>query len=135
MRTKSCTYTKCPIPVIRQTKEQCENFVAGFRSIIGLKSLSYFNTHELQYLISGHTSDIDLEDLRKNAQYYGGFHVLKKGIFFEIRYILFTGPLLGFAFLEPPFSIRCVETSDDMDQGDTLGSVIRGFLAIKRNNQ
>lgn len=40
-------------------------------------------------------------------------------------------PLLGFAYLEPPFSIRCVETSDDNDQGDTLGSVVRGFLAIR----
>jgi ubiquitin-protein ligase E3 B len=57
-------------------------------------------------------------------------------------------PLLGFAHLEPAFSIRCVEVSDDQvhlrsfslllialplqDQGDTLGSVIRGFLALKK---
>lgn len=73
--------------VIKQTKKQCENFVAGFRSIINLKWLSLFNTHELQYLISGHTrflfrinqkfyifSDIDMDDLRKHVQYYGGFH-------------------------------------------------------------
>lgn len=30
-------------------------------------------------------------------------------------------PLLGFAHLEPPFSIRCVEVSDDEDTGDTIG--------------
>lgn len=30
-------------------------------------------------------------------------------------------PLLGFAYLEPPFSIRCVEVGDDEDTGDTIG--------------
>lgn len=30
-------------------------------------------------------------------------------------------PLLGFAHLEPPFSIRCVEVGDDEDTGDTIG--------------
>ena len=30
-------------------------------------------------------------------------------------------PLMGFAHLEPPFSIRCVEVGDDDDTGDTIG--------------
>ena len=30
-------------------------------------------------------------------------------------------PLMGFAHLEPPFSIRCVEVGDDDDIGDTIG--------------
>jgi len=30
-------------------------------------------------------------------------------------------PLLGFMNLDPPFSIRCVEVSDDDDVGDTIG--------------
>lgn len=29
---------------------------------------------QLQRLISGEDSDIDLVDLRRNTQYYGGFH-------------------------------------------------------------
>lgn len=33
-------------------------------------------------------------------------------------------PLLGFAHLEPPFSIRCVEVCDDEDTGDTIGTII-----------
>eukprot|EP00064_Thunnus_orientalis_P008275 superscaffoldBa00000975_g8298 len=41
-------------------------------------------------------------------------------------------PLLGFAYLKPPFSIRCVEVSDDQDTGDTLGSVLRGFFTIRK---
>lgn len=136
--------------VIKQTKEQCQHFVAGFRSIINPKWLSLFSTHELQYLISGHTSDIDLEDLKKHTQYYGGFHsnhrvvkwlwnILQFDFNFNERQLFLKfvtscsrAPLLGFQYLEPPFSIRCVETPDDMDQGDTLGSIVRGFLAIKR---
>ena len=41
-------------------------------------------------------------------------------------------PLLGFAHLQPPFSIRCVEVGDDDDRGDTLGSVLRGFLSVRK---
>ena len=67
-------------------------------------------------------------------------------------------PLLGFEYLEPPFSIRCVEVSDDevncevikrkiiilcslivsstafscQDRGDTVGSVIKGFFSIRK---
>lgn len=36
--------------------------------------------------------------------------------------------------LEPPFSIRCVEVSDDQDAGDTVGSVLRGFFTIRRRD-
>jgi len=43
-------------------------------------------------------------------------------------------PLLGFAHLEPPFSIRCVEVGDDEDTGDTIGSVIRGFFTIRKKD-
>lgn len=33
-------------------------------------------------------------------------------------------PVLGFAHLKPPFSIRCVEVGDDEDTGDTIGKLI-----------
>lgn len=117
--------------VIKQTKKQCDNFVAGFRSIINPKWLSLFSTHELQYLISGQSSDIDVNDLRKHTQYFGGFHsnhrvikwlwsILEKDFSAEERHLFLKfatscsrPPLLGFAYLEPAFSIRCVENSDD----------------------
>ncbi|KAI6172338.1 HECT-type E3 ubiquitin transferase [Aphelenchoides besseyi] len=136
--------------VVGQTADQCKYFVQGFQSIISNQWLSLFSTYELQFVISGQTSDIDIEDLRKHCQYYGGFHsnhrvikwlwqILEHDFSSEERHLFLKfgtscsrPPLLGFAYLEPAFSIRCVETSDDMDQGDTLGSVIRGFLAIKR---
>ncbi|VDM45036.1 unnamed protein product [Toxocara canis] len=136
--------------VFDQTKEQCRAFVSGFLSILNANWLSLFAPHELQFLISGQSSDIDLRDLRKHVQYYGGFHsnhrlikwlwqILECDFSVEERHLFLKfvtscsrAPLLGFAYLEPPFSIRCVEVSDDQDQGDTLASVVRGFLAIKR---
>uniref|UniRef100_A0A8R1TY48 Ubiquitin-protein ligase E3B n=1 Tax=Onchocerca volvulus TaxID=6282 RepID=A0A8R1TY48_ONCVO len=136
--------------VFDQTKKQCRAFVAGFLSVLSGNWLSLFAPHELQYLISGQSTDIDLHDLRKHVQYYGGFHnnhrvikwlwqILENDFTAEERRLFLKfvtscsrAPLLGFAYLEPPFSIRCVEVSDDQDQGDTLASVVRGFLAIKR---
>uniref|UniRef100_A0A0R3S056 Ubiquitin-protein ligase E3B n=1 Tax=Elaeophora elaphi TaxID=1147741 RepID=A0A0R3S056_9BILA len=136
--------------VFNQTKEQCHAFVSGFLSVLNSSWLSLFAPHELQYLISGQSTDIDLHDLRKHVQYYGGFHnnhrvikwlwqILENDFTAEERRLFLKfvtscsrAPLLGFAYLEPPFSIRCVEVSDDQDQGDTLASVVRGFLAIKR---
>lgn len=138
----------------------------------------------MQRLISGDTAPLDLKDLRKHTQYYGGFHdshrvvgwlwdilsrdfteeerklflkvhlskfiffiqfvILSKYIYFffmEILPVLLQfvtscskPPLLGFAHLEPPFSIRCVEVGDDEDTGDTIGSVIRGFFTIRKKD-
>ncbi|CAJ0938293.1 unnamed protein product, partial [Mesorhabditis belari] len=136
--------------VYTQTRHQQKAFVDGFQSVLNPEWLFLFAPHELQHLISGTTTDIDLQDLRKHVQYYGGFHsnhrlikwlwqILESDFSAEERRLFLKfvtscsrGPLLGFAYLEPPFSIRCVEVSDDLDQGDTLASVVRGFLAIKR---
>lgn len=85
-----------------QIKEQTTAFIKGFRSIINPEWLSLFSTPEvnisnhflamrcvftklnglkhdeialqLQRLISGDNVPLDLQDLRKHTQYYGGFH-------------------------------------------------------------
>lgn len=133
-----------------------------------------FFLRQLQRLISGDTAPLDLKDLRKHTQYYGGFHdghrvvswlwdILakdfteeEKKLFLKVKYYLLKfltrffefifdscfqfvtscskPPLLGFAHLEPPFSIRCVEVGDDEDIGDTVGSVIRGFFTIRKKD-
>ncbi|XP_050429580.1 ubiquitin-protein ligase E3B [Adelges cooleyi] len=135
-----------------QIKAQTSAFIKGFRSIINPDWLALFSTPELQKLISGDNAPINLHDLRKHTQYYGGFHdshrvilwlweVLQKD-FTENERALFLKfvtscskpPLLGFAHLEPPFSIRCVEVGDDEDTGDTIASVIRGFFTIRKKD-
>lgn len=77
-----------------QIKDQTAAFIRGFRSIINPEWLSLFSTPEvtfvytffiylsflnnicfqLQRLISGDNVPLDLRDLRKHTQYYGGFH-------------------------------------------------------------
>ena len=111
-----------------------------------------FSPPEVQRLISGDNSPLDLKDLRKNTHYYGGFHdshrvvtwlweILDKdfdprerGAFLKFVTSCSKPPLLGFEHLEPPFSIRCVEVADDEDDGDTVGSVLRGFLSLRRKD-
>jgi len=135
-----------------QIEEQTEAFVKGFKSIVNLEWLSMFSASEFQRLISGDTAPIDLQDLRRNTKYFGGFHnnhrviswlwdILEKdfspeehSLFLKFVTSCSKPPLLGFANLEPPFSIRCVEVSDDQDSGDTVGSVLRGFFAIRRSD-
>ncbi|KAG9487064.1 hypothetical protein GDO78_007113 [Eleutherodactylus coqui] len=133
-----------------QIKNQTAALISGFRSIIRPEWIRMFSAPELQRLISGENAEIDLDDLKKHTVYYGGFHgshrvivwlwdILandfnsdEKAMFLKFITSCSRSPLLGFAYLKPPFSIRCVEVSDDQDTGDTLGSVLRGFFTIRK---
>ncbi len=135
-----------------QIRDQTVAFTRGFRSIVPLDWLQLFSSSEVQRLISGDNSPLDLKDLRKHTHYYGGFHdshrvvswlweILEKDFSDKERaaFLKFVTscskpPLLGFEHLESPFSIRCVEVGDDEDDRDTVGSMLRGFLAIKRKD-
>ncbi|XP_033230447.1 ubiquitin-protein ligase E3B isoform X2 [Belonocnema kinseyi] len=138
--------------MVTQIRDQTAAFIKGFRSIINPEWLSLFSTPELQRLISGDNVPIDLRDLRRHTQYYGGFHdshrvvcwlwdILEKdfseqerGLFLKFVTSCSKSPLLGFAHLEPPFSIRCVEVGADEDTGDTIGSIIRAFFTIRKKD-
>ncbi|XP_023230770.1 ubiquitin-protein ligase E3B-like [Centruroides sculpturatus] len=135
-----------------QIHEQTTAFIRGFRSLVNPDWLTMFSTPELQRLISGDNTPIDLIDLRRNTKYFGGFHnnhrvinwlwdILEKDftpeehrLFLKFVTSCSKPPLLGFAHLEPSFSIRCVEVSDDQDTGDTVGSVLRGFFTINKKD-
>ena len=136
----------------KQIREQIKAFNRGFYSIISQEWLELFSPPEVMRLIAGDNSPLDLKDLRKHTHYYGGFHdahrvinwlwdILDKdftskerGSFLKFVTSCSKPPLLGFQHLEPPFSIRCVEVGDDDDDGDTIGSVMRGFLALRRRD-
>ncbi|KAG7244042.1 hypothetical protein INR49_006203 [Caranx melampygus] len=114
-----------------QIKEQTAAFIRGFRSIINPEWLHMFSTPEVQRLVSGDNAEIDLDDLKKHTVYYGGFHsshrviiwlwdilssdfnAEERAMFLKFVTSCSRPPLLGFAYLKPPFSIRCVEVSDD----------------------
>ncbi|QSZ30755.1 hypothetical protein DSL72_000313 [Monilinia vaccinii-corymbosi] len=111
-----------------QPYDLTQAFLRGLGQIINPSWLSMFNQAELQTLISGETSEIDVDDLRNNTQYGGVYSIGDDGLehptvvmFWEVmeelededrrrvlKYVTSTprAPLLGFAQLNPLFSIR-----------------------------
>ncbi|KAK4130956.1 hypothetical protein BT67DRAFT_409698 [Trichocladium antarcticum] len=111
-----------------QPHAQTRAFLRGLGSIIDPSWLSMFNQTELQRLVGGDSSEIDVEDLRRHTVYSGVYEIGDDGLehptirlFWEVmhgledrqrrdvlKYVTSTprAPLLGFGQLSPPFSIR-----------------------------
>ncbi|TVY78442.1 putative E3 ubiquitin protein ligase [Lachnellula suecica] len=111
-----------------QPHYQTQAFLKGLGEIIKPSWLSMFNQSELQTLVGGDSSQIDVEDLRRNTQYGGVYVIGDDGLehdtvqlFWKVlkelddsdrrkvlKYVTSTprAPLLGFAQLNPRFSIR-----------------------------
>ncbi|OCL00385.1 E3 ubiquitin-protein ligase NEDD4 [Cenococcum geophilum 1.58] len=107
---------------------QTTAFLRGLATMIQPSWLSMFNHSELQTLIGGTSSSIDIDDLRRNTQYGGVYVIGDDGlehptiqIFWRVMEQLSDGerravlkfvtstpraPLLGFGTLSPRFSIR-----------------------------
>jgi ubiquitin-protein ligase E3 C len=112
---------------------QTKAFLRGLSSMVSPTWLRMFNQSELQTLIGGTSSSIDISDLRKNTQYGGLYVIGDDGIehptiqlFWQVleamedverravlKFVTSTprAPLLGFASLNPRFSIR--DSSED----------------------
>ncbi|KAK6522492.1 hypothetical protein TWF281_001938 [Arthrobotrys megalospora] len=111
-----------------QGKQQTNAFLKGLSSIISPRWLSMFNQSELQTLVGGNESPLDIDDLRQNTV-YGGIYtigddnqehdtikmfwrVMKRLKESDKRAVLkfvtsvSRAPLLGFGSLNPRFSIR-----------------------------
>ncbi|KAH8811963.1 hypothetical protein F5884DRAFT_877296 [Xylogone sp. PMI_703] len=111
-----------------QPYQQTQAFLRGLGQMINPSWLSMFNQSELQTLLSGESSEIDVEDLRKNTLYGGVYQIGDDGLehptvqlFWKVlkelddserrkllKYVTSTprSPLLGFSQLNPRFSIR-----------------------------
>lgn len=119
-----------------QPYAQTNAFLRGLASIIQPSWLSMFNQAELQTLIGGAASSIDIADLRRNTQYGGVYVIGDDGqehpsvkLFWRVmegladpdrravlKFVTSTprAPLLGFASLNPRFSIR--DAGDDQER-------------------
>ena len=107
---------------------QTSAFLRGLGAMIQPSWLSMFNQSELQTLIGGGSSEIDISDLRRNTL-YGGVYMIGDDneehptvkMFWRVmqsfsdaerrkvlKYVTSTprAPILGFKQLNPPFSIR-----------------------------
>ncbi|XP_071706652.1 E3 ubiquitin-protein ligase UPL6 [Rutidosis leptorrhynchoides] len=106
-----------------QIRQQSLYFSKGFQKLIPKDWVDLFNEHELQLMISGSVDNFDVDDLRANTNYAGGYHrehyVIE--MFWEVlksfslenqhKFLKFVtgcsrGPLLGFKNLEPLFCIQ-----------------------------
>jgi ubiquitin-protein ligase E3 C len=114
--------------LLMQPMQQTQAFLRGLHAIIKPSWLSMFNQSELQRLVGGDSSAVDIEDLRANTQYGGVYVIGDDGLehpsvqlFWEVmqefddddrrkvlKYVTSTprAPLLGFGVLNPRFSIR-----------------------------
>ncbi|KAL3532022.1 hypothetical protein ACH5RR_005543 [Cinchona calisaya] len=100
-------------------------FYRGLTDLISPSWLRLFNASEFNQLLSGGNHDVDIDDLRKNTKYTGGYTEGSKTVklFWEVvagfepkeRCMLLKfvtscsrGPLLGFKHLQPAFTIHKV---------------------------
>jgi ubiquitin-protein ligase E3 B len=128
----------------KQIKRQVNAFNDGFKSIVKQEWLNMFSIPEIQYLISGTCHDIDLDDLKANVQYWGGLHAAhrlvkwlwdvvqndfsrdERSLFLKFVTSCSKPPLLGFASLNPKFTIRCVEAEEA--DGTVYEPSVSGFF-------
>ncbi|RDY07374.1 E3 ubiquitin-protein ligase UPL7, partial [Mucuna pruriens] len=100
-------------------------FYRGLTDLISPSWLKLFNASEFNQLLSGGNYDIDVDDLKNNTRYTGGYNEGSRTIknFWEVikgfepneRCMLLKfvtscsrAPLLGFKYLQPPFTIHKV---------------------------
>ncbi|CAM9839352.1 unnamed protein product [Chrysoparadoxa australica] len=125
---------------------QCRAFLRGFRDLIPLEWMRLFNSQELQRLIGGDGEHaIDVDDLRHNMRYAGGFHEsqpimqwfweviseftpLEQGQFLKFVTSCSRQPLLGFQHLSPPLCIQKVPAGP---RGDRLPSAATCMNLLK----
>ncbi|GAB1605249.1 ubiquitin-protein ligase E3C-like [Argonauta hians] len=107
----------------KQIRPHCQAFRLGLANVMNLEWLRMFDEHELQELISGANTPVNLEDLKKHTNYSGGFtaeHPVIE-IFWKVVHNLTDQqlrlllkfvtscsrpPLLGFKDLYPVFCIH-----------------------------
>lgn len=119
-----------------QPRQVSNAFLRGLSQIISPMWLAMFNQRELQKLVGGDNSELDIVDLRRNTQYSGLYVIGDDGQehpvisrFWKVlkemddadrrsvlKFVTSTprAPLLGFSNLNPKFSIR--DSSEDQSR-------------------
>ena len=120
--------------VCDRVREQAEAFTKGLWDVIDKSWLRIFNEPELQVLISGSSDGkLDIDDMKANTRYVGGYTMFDMNVrrFWKVvatfdstqqalllRFITSCerAPPLGFACMNPPFTIQRVPISKDADK-------------------
>ncbi|GKY96085.1 hypothetical protein MPSEU_000568600 [Mayamaea pseudoterrestris] len=132
--------------VVDRVKEQSEAFTRGLWEVIDSSWLRIFNEPELQVLISGASDGkIDVDDMKSHTKYIGGYTGIDRTVtrFWSViksfgpreqaellRFVTSCErpPPLGFASMNPPFTIQRVGIMRD---GDKLPSASTCFNTLK----
>lgn len=111
----------CDYKLNKRIAPQCKAFFEGLSDIIDPKWLRMFDQQELQTLIGGTESPIDVDDLQKNTVMPDGEDDISLQLFWKVlrsmsqkelkallKFVTSTPnpPLLGFRYLNPNFGIR-----------------------------
>ncbi|ANQ08265.1 Ubiquitin-protein ligase [Plasmodium coatneyi] len=123
-------------------REKTQAFLRGFSDLIPTRWLKLFNAHELKTLISGNDKCFDVDDLRRNVVYGGGYtansqtvvnlyHILKtfspkeKSLFLMFVTSCSRSPLLGFQELYPKFCIFRVGDNTRLPTASTCVNLLK----------
>ncbi|KAA0195333.1 hypothetical protein HAZT_HAZT002927 [Hyalella azteca] len=116
-------YRMADFKLNQQIAKQCYAFRKGLHDVVSAEWLQLFDWRELQTMISGSATPVDINDLKKNTKYSGDYTAKHKTIrlFWQVveqfdeqhRRLLLKfvtscsrPPLLGFKDLHPPFCIQ-----------------------------
>lgn len=125
-----------------QIREQSDAFLRGFSDVIRPEFIRLFSERELQLLISGKAGRLDLDDLRRNTKYSGGYTEETPVIrwFWQAmselegeeqgRMLQFVtssprAPLLGFSYLIPSFCIHRAEGEVRLPTASTCMNLLK----------
>ncbi|CAH0558292.1 unnamed protein product [Brassicogethes aeneus] len=125
-----------------QLDKQCRAFRQGLDSVVPLLWLRLFNHNELQVIIGGDTTEIDLSDLKNHTVYGGEFTADHPTILLFWKILLKFNdeqrkkllkfvtscsrpPLLGFKELSPQFCIQSTGGEDRMPTASTCLNLLK----------
>ncbi|KAI9355105.1 hypothetical protein DFJ73DRAFT_826193 [Zopfochytrium polystomum] len=127
----------------KRIRHQSAAFFSGLKDLIDPRWLRIFNQQELQMLLGGENTPIDIADLKRNVVYGGDFHEQHPTMrnFWEVveemseenRRLLVKfvtscarPPLMGFSELRPNFCIRqSVEAEDRLPTASTCVNLLK----------
>ncbi|CAH3116278.1 unnamed protein product [Pocillopora meandrina] len=126
----------------KQIHRHCVAFRAGLSDVINLDWLRMFDHNELQVLLSGSLVPVDLEDLKRNIKYSGGFtedhpcilsfwRVVGQFTDTQKRQLLkfvtscSRPPLLGFKELDPSFCVCSAGPEDRLPSASTCVNLLK----------
>ncbi|VDM30969.1 unnamed protein product [Hydatigera taeniaeformis] len=128
----------------KQILHQSMSFLSGMSSVIDIKWLQLFDADELQIVIAGTPTDIDVDDWMQNTQFVGDmtdeqnqrtinlFWAFVRDLGEDqkrnlIRFVTASSrpPMFGFGFLYPPFTIQLISDTSHYPTSSTCMNLLK----------